>query len=218
MKNTMNGHEKNLRMVQLALLTTVLVVLQLFATFLIRVGVVAPTLALIPLVIGSAALGVKAGAILGAVFGLIAFICGLTGFDAFTNAMIMYKPAETIIICFLKGILAGVLAALVYKCFIKPFKKKKNVFIPSLLASIIAPVANTAIYVLGMAMFFRDMVTDANGDAIYSSNEALITVMIGVFLIIIGNFILEVIVTGVVTPVITSLLTKNKTFRKLLIK
>ena len=42
--------------------------------------------------------------------------------------------------------------------------------------------------------------------------------MIGVFLIIIGNFILEVIVTGVVTPVITSLLAKNKTFKKLLIK
>ena len=215
MKNT---HEKNLRMVQISLLAAVIVVLQILATLLIRVGAVAPTLALIPLVIGASALGVKAGAILGFVFSLVAFICGLTGFDAFTYQMIMFKPLETVIICFLKGIVAGILAALVYKGCMMLFKTKKNVFVPSLLAAIVAPVANTSVYVVGMALFFRDMVTDANGNPIFASNEALMTVIIGVFAIIIGNFILELIVTGASCPIITSILAKSRSYKKLFIK
>lgn len=218
MSKNFNRNEKSHRMVQISMFSAVIVVLQLLATFLIRVGAVAPTLALIPLVIGASAFGVKAGAILGGVFSLVAFICGLTGFDAFTNAMIMYKPLETIAICFLKGILAGIAAALVYKGCEKIKKNKTNVFIPSLLAAIIAPVINTSVYVAGMALFFREMVTDASGTPIYSSNEALITVLIGVFAIIIGNFILEVIVTGVATPIVTSVLAKSRSFKKLFIK
>ncbi len=216
MARTVNSHKKNLKMVQLALLAAIIVVLQLLATFLIRVGAVAPTLALIPLVIGGAALGIRAAAVLGGVFSFVAFICGLTGFDAFTNAMIMYKPFETFLVCFLKGILAGILSALVYKGCMKLFRK--NVFISSLLSAVIAPVANTAVYIVGMAVFFRDMVTSADGTPVFSNNDAIMTVIIGVFLMIVSNFILEVIVTGVSCPILASILAKSKAFKKMLVK
>ena len=92
----------------------------------------------------------------------------------------------------------------------------KNIM--EVLAAIIAPVANTSVYVAGMALFFREMVTDASGTPIYSNNEALLTVLIGVFAIIIGNFILEVIVTGVATPIVSTILAKSRSHKKLFIK
>lgn len=212
MANTTSSRKKNLENVQLALLAAVMVVLQLVATMLVRVGAVAPTLALIPLVIAASALGVKGGAILGSLFGFITFICGLAGLDAFTNAMIMYKPLETLLICILKAGLAGILSALIYKLFILMFKKK--IFVASLAASVVAPVVNTAIYVLGMAMFFREMVPGHT----FTENDSLWVIIVSVFLIIVANFIMELIVTTVCTPIVASILSKNKEYRKMLLK
>ena len=211
MKNS-KKHTKNLELVQLSLLAAVMVVLQLFVTMLVRVGAVAPTLALIPLVIASAALGIKGGAILGALFGFIAFICGLTGLDAFTNMMIMYKPAETLLVCLSKAILAGIFSAIVYKLIMAATKKK---LFPSVLAaSIIAPVTNTALYVLGMALFFREMVPGHS----FTDTDGLGVIIAAVFMIIITNFILEVIVTAICTPIVATILTKSKDYKKLLLK
>ena len=52
-----NLHEKNLRMVQLAMIIAIMVVLQIFGAALVRVAITVPALVLIPLYIGSAAFG-----------------------------------------------------------------------------------------------------------------------------------------------------------------
>ena len=98
---------------------------------------------------------------------------------------------------------------------------KGNVFVASLVSGIMIPVTNTFIYLLGMAVFMRDLVTTASATdpdiqvPIYSSDEALVTVMIGFAGIIIVNFILELIVTVICSPAVSTVLSKSKRFKKM---
>ena len=204
---------KNLKMVQLSFMTALIVVLQLLAALLVRVGAVAPTLSLIPIVIGGAALGCGAGAFLGFVFGLIAFICGITGLDAFTNMMFSARPVETVCICLLKGVLCGLLGAVAYKLLSKATKGK--LFPSVLVSSVIVPVVNTAVYVFGMAVFFRDFITDNQGNPLYTSNDGLFIVVGGVIVIIIGNFLLELVVNAICCPALAGILSKTKQYKSL---
>lgn len=205
--------KKNLELAQLALLSAILVVLQLLSATLVRVGLVAPTLALVPMVLAGATLGIKGGITLGTVFGAVTFICGITGLDAYTFYLFENKPLETVGLCFLKGILAGVIGTLAFKGCMKLFKG--NVFIGALFSGIVTPVINTFIYLLGMALFMRDLVTDATNTPVYSSNDALITVMIGFAGMIIVNFILELVVTVVCSPAVATVLSKSKKFKRM---
>ena len=52
-------------------MTAIVVVLQLVASALVKLGVFAPTLTLAPILIGAAIYGPKAGAYLGGVFGVV---------------------------------------------------------------------------------------------------------------------------------------------------
>ena len=133
-----NLHEKNLRMVQLAMIIAIMVVLQIFGAALVRVAITVPALVLIPLYIGSAAFGKKYGAILGGIFGVITLILGVTGFDAYTNGLFLYKPLATAVICLGKGILAGFLSAVVYEALMKLFKNKLLFHLRKLCPAIIA--------------------------------------------------------------------------------
>ena len=75
----MRANEKTRRLTGLALLTAIIVVLQVVASF-VKFGPFTITLALAPIIIGAALYGAGAGAWLGAVFGvvvLIAFVCNL---------------------------------------------------------------------------------------------------------------------------------------------
>ncbi|MBE6707744.1 MAG: ECF transporter S component [Ruminococcaceae bacterium] len=208
--------KKNLELTQLALLSAILVVLQILSASLVRVGLVAPTLALVPMVLAGATLGIKGGVTLGAVFGAVTFICGITGLDAYTFYLFDNKPLETTLLCFLKGILAGLIGALAFKGSMKIFKS--NVLPSALVSGMVIPVINTFTYLLGMALFMRDLVTDANNSPVYSSNDALITVMIGFAGMVLFNFILELIVTTVCSPAVATVLSKSKKFKKLFSK
>lgn len=212
MSKKIDKQKKTRSLVQIALFAALIIVLQLIGTLLIRVGAVAPALAPIPLIIGSIIFGFKGSAILGFVFGLITFICGITGFDVFTNHMFMYKPIETIIICFTKAILAGLVSLIVYKLCIKLFSG--NLFPSVLIASVAAPIVNTGVYLLGMASFFKD-VTMPDGTAYFafSESDTFMVVIAGMFMMVIINFILEVIVTPICTSLITSILSKSKQFK-----
>ena len=219
MSITNSRKKKNLELTQLALLSAILVVLQLLSATLVRVGLVAPTLALVPIVLAGATLGLKGGITLGTVFGAITFICGITGLDTYTLYLFQNKPLETALLCFAKAIIAAVLGTLFYKVCMKLFKG--NVFVASLVSGIMIPVTNTFIYLLGMAVFMRDLVTTASATdpdiqvPIYSSDEALVTVMIGFAGIIIVNFILELIVTVICSPAVSTVLSKSKRFKKM---
>lgn len=215
MSKNIDTQRKNRKMVQLALLCALLVALQLLATLLVKVSAVAPTLALIPLVIAGAMHGILGGAVLGTLFGFICFIYGFFGLDAFTNIMISQKPLETLAICMVKGILAGVLGALVYKLLMKLTKNK--VFPATLASSVIAPVTNTVIYLAGMTLFFRNMTVDGKPYFGFEPDATLISVFGAMFLMVITNFILEVIITAIASPILASTLAKSKKFSKMFI-
>lgn len=142
-------HEKTLKMVQLAVLVALVIVLQLVGSN-IHVGPVSFSLVLIPIAVGGVLLGPAAGAILGAVFGLITVIGGVSGADVFTNFLFSKQPILTIVLCLAKATLAGLCAGLVFRAL-----EKYNRWVAVILASAVAPVVNTGIFVLGTITLFR---------------------------------------------------------------
>lgn len=142
-------HEKTLRMVQLAILVALVIVLQLVGSN-IHVGPVSFSLVLIPIAVGGVLLGPAAGAILGAVFGLITVIGGVSGADVFTNFLFSKQPVLTVVLCLAKATLAGLCAGLVFRAL-----EKHNHWVAVVLASAVAPVVNTGIFVLGTITLFH---------------------------------------------------------------
>ena len=108
-------------LVTYALLTAVVVILQLVAEFMPHVGPCSLSFVLVPIVIGSALCGWKAGAWLGFVFALVVLCCPSTGFFYAFNI-----PA-TIAIVILKGIASGAISGLLFNLF----KKKNKTFCSS---------------------------------------------------------------------------------------
>ena len=147
-------HEKTLRMVQLAILVALVIVLQLVGSN-IHVGPVSFSLVLIPIAVGGVLLGPAAGAILGAVFGLITVIGGVSGADVFTNFLFSKQPVLTVVLCLAKATLAGLCAGLVFRAL-----EKHNRWVAVVLASAVAPVVNTGIFVLGTITLFRSTLED----------------------------------------------------------
>lgn len=108
-------HEKTLRMVQLAILVALVIVLQLVGSN-IHVGPVSFSLVLIPIAVGGVLLGPAAGAILGAVFGLITVIGGVSGADVFTNFLFSKQPVLTVVLCLGQGDARGTLRGTCVPC------------------------------------------------------------------------------------------------------
>ena len=75
------NHASVVRLTSLALLAALVVVLQTVASG-IRIGPVPISLTLVPIVVGAILFGPGAGAGLGAVFGVVCLIAGITGADA----------------------------------------------------------------------------------------------------------------------------------------
>ena len=123
----MNAHEtKSLKktkvLVGMAIFTALVVVLQQMAG-IIKIGPFSPSLVLIPIVIGAAVYGAKAGAWLGLVFSICVLVAVVTGQDQGGYLMWGINPAMTAVIVLAKGIAAGFLAGLVFRML----QKKKLV-------------------------------------------------------------------------------------------
>ena len=132
--------------VGLGVLTAIVIILQALALN-IRFGVFSITLVLVPIIVGAALYGWKAGAWLGLVFGVIVLLTG----DA--APFLAINAPGTVFIVLAKGILAGLVAGLVYAAF-----AKKNTLLAVVLAGIAAPVTNTGIFLIGCRLFFYDTI------------------------------------------------------------
>ena len=174
---------KNL--VVLALLTALLIVLNLLGTvFKVITNV---NLTLIPIVLGALLLGAKGGLILGLISGLMTFIFGVTGVDPFTNILFTNSPILTFLTCTVKITVAGVLGGLVYN-LIKP----KNKYLAVFIASAIVPIVNTAIFILGGLAMYNTIATNFTDNVIYF----LVITCAGI------NFLIELGVNLLVAPAI----------------
>ena len=177
------------KMVGLSLLVAIIVVLQMIGTlFPIKIGPVSISLVLIPIVIGAAVFGPGAGAVLGGAFGVIATIFCANGMDVGGQMVFQASPVLCILVVMAKGILCGYASGLVYGLL-----KKRTGYLAMLCAAIICPVVNTGIFLLGMNLFFMDVLQVWAG----GSNIAgyLLT---GIILL---NFVPELVLNIALSPV-----------------
>ncbi len=135
---------KTKKLVLMAILTAMVVVLQLVASA-IKFGPFSITLSLIPIIVGAAVCGAGAGAYLGLVFGVVVLLSGDAALFLAVNL-----PA-TVLIVLLKGALAGLAAGLTYRLI-----AKKNKTVAAFGAGLISPVVNTGVFYLGCLLFFKD--------------------------------------------------------------
>ena len=174
----------------LALLTAIVVVLQVLAVLIRPSGVFNISLVLAPIIIGAALYGL--------VFGVVVLIT-----DA--NAFLMISVPGTIITVLLKGILAGLAAGAVYKLL----EKVNNLF-AVIVAGIVCPVVNTGIFLLGCLVFFMDTInTWAQASGFENAGAYMILGLVGV------NFLIELAVNLVLSSVIVRIIQVAKSNKKL---
>ena len=187
--------DRIIRLTTLAILTALVIVLQTVASG-IRIGPVPITLTLVPIVVGAVLLGPAAGAGLGAVFGVVTLIAGITGADEFTNILWVINPFWLTVVAMGKAVLCGLAAGLVAKAL------AKRETLGCILAALSAPVVNTGVFAVGMLTVFRPALQNfANGsNAVYY----LFIVMIGV------NFLVEFAVNAVLSAAIARIVQVGK--------
>ena len=173
-----------------AVLTAIVFVLQLVAVLLRFLGIFAPSLVLVPIVIGAALCGVSMSTWLGFVFAVSVLVSG----DA--ASFLAVDVFGTIATVILKGIAAGFFAGVIYKAF-----AKINKTVGVVASAIICPVVNTGVFLLGCLVFFMDTLR-AWGEGMGFDNVFLYMIvgLVGT------NFIFELALNMILSPAIVRLL------------
>ncbi|MBQ8566523.1 MAG: ECF transporter S component [Clostridia bacterium] len=181
------------RIVLMALFTALTAVLSYFGGFIKIGGLASISLTLIPVVLGSALCGAKAGAWLGAVSGVVFF---LTADAAFWFGL---SIPGTVITVLVKGIAAGLAAGVVYKLL-----EKYNRYVAVLVSAVVCPIVNTGIFLLGCLIFFMDTVRGGAAGEGMGVFGYLIVAFVGL------NFVFELIVNIVLSPAILKIINLKK--------
>ena len=134
------------KLVLAAMLTAIVVVLQLLGNFIQITPLLSISLVLVPIVIGAALLGPIIGLWLGFVFGMTVLLAH--GADFF----LAYDSLATIVVVLVKGSAAGLCAGLVYHLL-----EKKNQYVAVFAAAIVCPTVNTGIFLIGCLLFFQEI-------------------------------------------------------------
>ncbi len=185
------------KMTGLAIFTAIIVVLQVLCTF-VRFGPFSITLALAPIIIGTAMYGKGAGAYLGGVFGAVVLVTGLLGWDGGTVMLLMgINPLGCVLVCLLKGVAAGFFAGLCYELI-----AKKNDKLGVLISGIVCPVVNTGLFIVGMLVFFFDTLSGWAG-----GQNLLLYIIVGLTGV---NFLAELAVNIVLSSGITRIIRAGK--------
>ena len=174
---------KNIRyLVQVSLMAAIVCVVA-FVPFLgfIPLGVIKATTVHIPVIIGAILLGPKAGAVLGAVFGLTSVIKNTIepAVVSFVFTPLIPAPGETagslkaLLIAFIPRILTGVVAALVYRAIAR-FNKTKTV--ACVAAGLAGSMTNTALVMGSIYFLLRPEYAAMKNIAM----EAVLDVVLGV--------------------------------------
>ena len=189
----MRKKENTQKLVLLALFTALVAVLSYFGGFIKIGGLASISLTLIPVVLGAALLGPKAGAWLGAVSGAVFF---LTADAVFWLGLSVHG---TIITVMVKGIASGLLAGLTYKLL-----KGINPYLAVIVSAIVCPTVNTAIFLLGCLIFFVDTVTAGAVAEGMSVGGYLIVFFVGL------NFVFELLLNILVSPALFRIIRLGK--------
>lgn len=168
-------------------LLAVSIVLQIFGGS-IKIGVASLNFTLIPMVLAALLYGAWGGAFIGAVNGVIVFLtaCVLAP-DGLFVAMFALNPVMMFVICFLKTTAAGFVCGLLFDLI-----AKRNLRASIFVASGVAPIVNTGIFVLGMLCLYNDI-----AQIIGDSSQVIYTIFVGC---VSFNFFIELAVNLLVAP------------------
>ena len=184
-----------LRMVELAVLTAIVLVLQLTGA-VIRLPFLGTSvsLVLIPIALGAMLLGPAAGAILGLIYGITVFVTlGVMHMDPFTAILFDNNPVMTFLICTVKTTAAGLAAGLVYRAL-----SKKNVLLAVFVTAALVPTINTGVFVLGCFTIYNTISQVAAGNG-YGTVYFILIVCAGV------NYALELAINLIFSPALERL-------------
>lgn len=173
----------------LAVLAALVVVLQVCGGYF-KIGATSLSFVLVPIVLGGIILGPLAGALLGFIFGFIVLMYGVAGTDFFTSVLLTEHPVWTSILCLIKGTAAGLTSGLIYKLI-----AKKNAYAAVFVASAVAPVVNTGLFILG-ALFMSDTL---KSNFVPDGQTLMYFLFIGCAGI---NFIIEFVINMVLSPAV----------------
>ncbi len=139
-------------MATLALLSGILLVMSFTPLGYLNIGPLAITLNMIPVAVAAVALGPKAGAFLGGVFGITSFLqcIGVGGISAMGVILFEISPVLAFLQRFVPRLLAGLLAGLVYKGFLKVMRGRLAGFLTGLCAAFF----NTVLFMTALIVLF----------------------------------------------------------------
>lgn len=178
-------------MVLLAILSAVIVVLQLIGTFVKLPGGISLNLTLIPITLGAIVLGPWAGLFLGFVCGFVILVGGLTGADPFTFALLQLQPVMTVVICLSKTMLAGLCSGFVHRAL-----EKKHPFAATVVSAVVTPLVNTVLFLV-LALLIADSVVSVLGNPAY---ENVLVLFVTTF--VTTNFVIELVLNLILTPAV----------------
>ena len=184
--------EKTIRLVSLGILSAIIIVLQVIATYF-PTKPFAITLSLIPIIIGSALFDEKAGAFLGGVFSVVVITMCVIGADVGGAMVWNANPFMCVLVCMTKGVMAGYVSGLVYRLL-----NKKSPIVATFVVGVSAPVVNTGIFILGLVLFFRPILSQWSG-----GSDMLYYILFGLTGL---NFLVELGVNMILCPVIVKIL------------
>ena len=183
------GKDQVRKLTLAAMLTAVVVVLALLGTA-IKFGVFNVNLALVPIVVGAALLGVGYGAWFGLVNALVILLSG----DA--APFLAVSAFGTVVTVVAKGVLAGLVSGLVFKAM-----NRYNKYAAVILAALVCPLVNTGVFLIGCRLFFWDTIAQwAQGANASSTFSYAIVGLVG------ANFLLELAINVILAPAIARIL------------
>ena len=189
---TEKGRMSTEKLVMGAILTALVVILQLLGSF-IHIGPFAISLVLVPIVLGAAVCDTRVSGWLGFVFGLVVLATDCAAF------YVISVPA-TVCVVLLKGTAAGVAAGLAYRLL-----EHKNRYLATVVAAVVCPVVNTGIFLLGCRLFFFETIKSwglANG-----FDNVIAYMIVGLVSL---NFLVELGINIALSPVLVRLVTIRK--------
>ena len=111
----MNNKTTNVRfLAQLGLLAAIEIVMKLIGLGSVPVGPLYMSFLTVPIAVGAMTMGPAAGAILGAVFGLVSFKDALSGLGM-TGVFFQISPLNTFVLCVVMRVLMGFCVGLIFK-------------------------------------------------------------------------------------------------------
>ena len=189
MKSARKNQEMIKRLTLVAMFTAIVAMLAYFGGF-IKIGALASiSLTLIPVVLGGALCGPIVGAWLGLVSGAVFFA---TADAAYWLGL---SVGGTIVTVLVKGLMAGLLAALTFKLL-----KNVNRYLAIVVSAVVAPVVNTGLFILGCFLFFFDNTVAGAANA---GQSLFVFIMVGYIGL---NFVLELLANILISPALLRIL------------